>query len=826
MIISTNWLADYVEHSLSTDELSEKLTMCGLEVETVDATGSDLNGVVVGHVLSAIKHPDADRLSVCEVTIGGDSPLQIVCGAPNVAADQKVAVATIGAVLNLPSRTNPDERVPVTMKKAKIRGQESFGMICAEDELGLGEVHDGILVLDASATIGMAFEDYLQEKGVSASDFAIDIAITPNRPDAISHMGIARDVAALTETSVKIPDVTAAENGGDAAKRVTISIEASEQCHRYVGILVEGVEIKESPTWMKQRLLTIGLRPRNNIVDITNYVMYECGQPLHAFDYDQVAGGEIIVRRTKRVSKFMTLDSKERELPKGTLMICDGEQEVAIAGVMGGENSEVTDSTINVLIESAYFDPSTIRRTAKSLGLQTDASYRFERGIDAEGQAWAAKRAADLMAELANGTIVEGMVDVHPVKHESKEIAVRASRATDIVGVHIADDEMVRLLEAIGFLVTQTSADPKTWNVTVPSFRPDVEREIDVIEEIARLFGYDNIPEPTHSRIPNFTPSMTTVRQLREGARDILAGAGFREVYTNSMLPRETASTFNTTSLPAGRFKGEVVETLNPITTEMAALRPSLLPGMLKVVGYNQNHGQTAVKMFEFGRVHTKRQTNLTLVGDYTEIETLIVSVAGIWSDQGWYGAAREADLYDVKGAVDLILSSVGVRDIKYVESEADDVSAYGVNVFSGKRFLGSIIRVSSDAADQFGVRGGASIAELDWTSVSELAGGRLRTKFEAVSRFPVVERDIAVVVARSQPAGPMIELIRRTGQPLLQNVTVFDLYEGEHVGPDHKSLAFGMRLGADRTLRDKDVDKVVSKVLKALESEFGAKLR
>lgn len=826
MIISTNWLSDYIAHGLSDDSLADRLTMCGLEVESVERTGNDLDGVVVGHVVSAGQHPNADRLSVCKVDVGGEEPLDIVCGAPNVAAGQKVAVATIGTTLHLPSRDNPEEWVAVTMKKAKIRGEESHGMICAEDELGLGSGHDGILVLSDDAEVGTPFPAYLGAKGVSTTDTAIDIAITPNRPDAISHLGIARDVSALTGKEICRPAVSIPETGGPVADAFSVAIEAEDLCHRFVGILVKGVEIKESPAWMKQRLLTIGLRPRNVIVDITNYVMYECGQPLHAYDADTLSGNSIIVRKAKAGSSFTTLDSKERTMPKDALMICDADREIGIAGIMGGENTEVTDDTTNVFIEAAWFDPSSIRRTAKALSLQTDASYRFERGVDAEGQAWAAKRAADLMVELAGGTLIDGMIDVHPVPYEAPVIGLRAQRVVDIIGTPVAGDEMARLLEAIGFGVTETQAEPLTWDVTVPSFRPDVEREIDLIEEVARLFGYDNIPEPTHSRIPNFTPGMATDRQLRERLRDVLSGIGFRETYTNSMLPVETAERFNDPALPGGRYGGDVVETLNPITTEMAALRPSLLPGLLRVAGHNHNHGQQAVRLFEFGRVHTKRNTNRTLVGDYTETETMLVLASGQWQEQHWEGDARSTDLFDVKGVVDRVFGAVGLDMPRYKQRDASDLASWGVDILLGKRWMGSLIRVSDEVADTYSLRYDGLVAELDFTSLAEAAAAAIRPTFEAISRFPIVERDIAVVVSASQPAGPMLEAIRRSAGDLLKNVSVFDLYEREHVGEGNKSLAFGLRLGADRTLRDKDVDKAMNRVLQALEREFDAKLR
>lgn len=826
MIISTNWLDDYIAHGLSADELADRLTMCGLEVESVDRIGNDLTGVVVGHVLSAGKHPDADRLSVCTVDVGGDTPLDIVCGAPNVAAGQKVAVATIGTTLHLPSRDNPEERVPVTMKKAKIRGQVSEGMICAEDELGLGDSHDGILVLDGDSPIGTPFPEYLAAKGIRTTDHAIDIAITPNRPDAISHLGIARDVSALTGKEICRPAVRTPQVGGAVSTQMSVEIQAEDLCHRFVGIMVEGVQIKESPAWMKQRLLAIGLRPRNVIVDITNYVMYECGQPLHAYDADTLSGNRIVVAKAKGGSTFTTLDSKERILPEDALMIRDGEREIGIAGIMGGQNTEVTDATTNVFIEAAWFDPSSIRRTAKALALQTDASYRFERGVDAEGQAWAAKRAADLMVELAGGTLVDGMIDVHPVPYEAPLIPLRAQRVLDIVGADIAPSEMVRLLEAIGFGVTEKQAEPLTWDVTVPSFRPDVQREIDLVEEVARLFGYDNIPEPTHSRIPNFTPAIAVDRQLRERLRDVLSGIGFRETYTNSMLPIETAERFNDSALPGGRFGGDVVETMNPITTEMAALRPSLLPGLLKVAGHNHNHGQQAVRLFEFGRVHTKRNTNRTLVGDYTETETIMILASGQWEGPYWEGEPREADLFDLKGIVDRVFGATGLDAPRYTQREASDLASWGVDILLGKRWIGSLIRVSDAVAEDYTLRHDGLVAEIDFTTLAEAAADAILPRFQAISRFPIVERDLALTVPSSQPAGPMIEAIERAGGDLLRQVTVFDLYEGEHVGEGNKSLAFGLRLGADRTLRDNEVDKVIARILKTVEKEFDAKLR
>ncbi|NNE71968.1 MAG: phenylalanine--tRNA ligase subunit beta, partial [Rhodothermales bacterium] len=495
MRISCNWIADYVQTDWTPQELGDRLTMSGLEVESIDPMGSDLEGVVVGHVLDVQPHPDADRLRVCQVNLGSGDPVQIVCGAPNVAAGQRVPVATEGTVLHLPDRKNPDELVPVTIKKSKIRGQESRGMICAEDELGLGDDHDGIMVLADDAPLGKSFAEYLSGQGILTSDISIDLAITPNRPDAISHLGVARDVGALAETPVTRPDVKVPANGGPAADAFSVDIQAPDGCHRYTGILVRGVTIGESPQWMRARLESVGLRPVNNVVDITSYVMYECGQPLHAFDFDQLAGARIIVRRSKPGQVFTTLDGKERKLPDGTLMIADGDRDVAVAGVMGGENSEVSDQTVNVLIESAWFNPADIRKASKALQLQTDASYRFERGVDPTGQPWAAARAAELMRDLAGGEIVDGMVDANPVAWTPRTLELRHARITTVLGIEVPTDACERLLRAIGF---EVRGDGTPWQVTVPPFRPDVEREIDLIEEVARLYGLDQIPVPSH----------------------------------------------------------------------------------------------------------------------------------------------------------------------------------------------------------------------------------------------------------------------------------------------------------------------------------------
>ena len=461
MNISLNWLSDYVDHGLAPDALAELLTMSGLEVEGVTEGGPSLDGVVVGHVASVRPHPNADRLRVCEVDLGeaaeGAEPVQIVCGAPNVAEGQKVPVATVGTELMLPARDGSGP-APVTIKKGKIRGEVSNGMICAEDELGLGDDHDGILVLPADAEVGQPFADHLRGRDALPGDAVLDVAITPNRPDATSHLGVARDVAALTDRALTPPEVDVPAAGGEAAEQVSVRIEDADGCHRLVATVVRGVTVGPSPDWMRERLEAVGVRSINNVVDVTNYVLHELGQPLHAFDLARVAGDTLVVRASAAGETIETLDDQERTLPEGTLLVCDAERPVAVAGVMGGANSEVSASTTDVLIESAYFDPGRIRKASKALGLQTDASYRFERGVDPTGQARAAARAARLLAEVAGGTVVPGLVDAHPTPYAPHAVTLRPARVAAVLGMEVPEADIVRLLTAIGFGVSDAEA--------------------------------------------------------------------------------------------------------------------------------------------------------------------------------------------------------------------------------------------------------------------------------------------------------------------------------------------------------------------------------
>ena len=824
MKISTQWLREYVATTWSAETIAERLTMAGLEVESVEPIGPSFQGIVVGRVLDVKRHPSADRLTVCSVDLGADEPNQIVCGAPNVAPGQLVPVATVGTTLSLPDKANPGSFKELTLTRAKIRGEESNGMICAEDEIGLSDDHSGIMVLGGEATPGEPFTGWMARSGRPTGDSVIDVSITPNRPDAVCHIGIARDVAALAGTSLRHPEVTVPPGPGETAGHVSVSIEAPDGCHRYVGMLIRGVQIDESPAWLKARLEAIGLRPRNNVVDITNYVMFECGQPLHAFDFELLAGSRIVVRRTKTEGPFTTLDGRERRLPAGTLMIADGERDVAIAGIMGGENSEVSEATNEVLIESAWFEPSGIRRTAKALALQTDASYRFERGVDPELQAWAAARAAHLMVELAGGTLVDGLVDERPIRTEPVSLGLRAARIEAVLGAPAPAADVDRLLRAIGFGVV---AMPDGWTVSVPSFRPDVSREIDLIEEVARLRGFDAIPEPEATRIPTENYQTPGERHVAERAAEWLAGSGFREIYTNSLMRRDVAEEFRDPVLRAGFAVGDVVETVNPISQEMSVLRPSLLPGALQVLSHNMNHGQPGIRVFEFGTAFDRGHVPGAPVAGYRERTHLLVAISGVADRAHWDHKARNGDLFDIKGTVEALLERLSAGPVRFEPvATPHALLAPHLRVRVGSDLVGVVAPISHALAGRYDLKTGASYAEIDFTAIAAMAVQRGVPRYRDISRFPIVDRDLAFVLDAGQAVGPILEAIREVSGPLLREVDLFDVFRDERLGADRKSVGFSLRFGADRTLRDEEVDQAVGRVVAAVEQRFSAGLR
>ena len=817
MKLSCHWLSEYVDHRLDASALSHTLTMCGLEVEEEDVLRAAADGIQVGHVLHVARHPNADRLTVCQVDLGQKDPLQIICGAPNVAAGQNVAVATIGATLLLPGRSKP-----LKIKRAKMRGEVSMGMICAEDELGLSDDHSGIMVLDADAKVGEPFGTYLERRGISVQDTVLDIVITPNRPDATCHIGVARDISARCDVPLHPPVVVIPEAGGEASRQIKVSIACPDKCRRYVAMVVRGVSMGDSPLWLRRRLEAIGLRPINNVVDITNFVMHECGQPLHAFDYDKVADRTIVVRESRAQETITTLDGKSRTLPPGTVLICDGQRSVAIGGIMGGENSEVSRATTSVLIESAYFDPTATRRAARALGLSTDASYRFERGVDAEGQAWAAARAAVLMEALTGGTVVEGMVDAHPNPVVMPSLTLRHARIPKILGIDIAHGEVERILKALGF--APSTVGPDAWQCAVPPHRPDVTCEIDLIEEVARIHGFDKISLPKVAKLPGMVPRQRPEEILRRAVYGLLGGRGFREVYTNSLLSRAEAEQFCDPVLAA---RGSVVETLNAVSQSMMTLRPSLVPGILQVMGHNQNHGQDTLRFYEFGHVFHKVSKAVSYVPGFSEYDALILAISGPIGPLEWAEKVRTGDFFDLKGDVETLLESLRVPGIRVEPFDSPTfLTEYHAVIYSESVEIGRMARLSDAVGRAYDIKSPIYFAEFNWTRLVLYARSHVARRYQPISRFPAVTRDISLLVDRTVTAGEMLSSIRAAGSRLLQEVTIFDLYAGDGVDRGKQSIAFSLRFGAQRTLRDREVDAAIHKIVHALHEQHGAQLR
>ncbi len=803
MIISLDWLKDYVDIDVPVKELAETLTMLGFEVEEVTPLGAKFDQFFVGKVLERIKHPDADTLSVCTVTVGEAENRTIVCGAPNVDAGQFVAVAIEGAVV--PS-------AGFTIEKRKLRGVVSQGMICSVSELELGEDHDGIWVLDGEPTIGMPLAEYL-----GANDVAIDLSITPNRADSLSHIGIAREVAARYGKTVKRPELKLQEDAESIDGQFTIELRDTELCPRYAGRIVKDVTIAESPDWLKRRLEAVGLRPRNNIVDITNYVLMECGHPLHAFDLDELKGNNIIVKTAAEGQKFTTLDDKERTLDAQMLMICDAERDVAIAGVMGGQNSEISDTSKNVFIESAWFKPASVRRTSKKLAIQSDASYRFERGADVNNVRYALDRAAQLMAELGGGRILAGVIDEYPQPVEAAEVSVRVKRACEIIGVDVSAQQAREYLAALGFDVI--TADGDSITVRVPSYRIDIEQEADLIEEIARLHGYETIQEAAVSGLPlesGRVPAQLRPNPMREEVGAWLRSLGFSEISTPNQIDK-TAAALSGDSL---------IELANPLGEELSIMRPSVLPSVLRVVERNLRFDADAVRVYEIGKVFNRDADADEFIGGIREGRELVIALSGTAADS-WSEKARDVDFFDIKGVVEALIERFAFVKLR-VKAAAETAPWFGgdcVQIYQRKNVVGYAGRISSAVAGQFGIEQDVFVCVLDFSALEQL--DRRDGVLEGISPFPVVKRDLAFVVDKAVAAGDILAQIERGGAPILQDAHVFDVFEGESLGEGKKSVAFALRFNAiDRTLKDADVNKRIDKIVASVQKQLGGELR
>ncbi len=799
MKISYNWLKQFIETDLSAEELADKMTLIGLEVEDIEEYGSSLDGVVVGEVLETKAHPNADRLRLCQVDLGGEQ-VQIVCGADNVATGQKVPVATVGTTLPVKLEDGSN----LKLRKAKLRGEESNGMICAEDELGLGTNHDGIMVLDQSLEAGTPLSEVFDLH----TDTIIDIAITPNRPDATCHLGVARDLAAALDLELKKPDISEIDSK-DSHPDYSIEIE-SANCHRYAGKLIRNVKVGESPAWLQNQLKAIGLRPVNNVVDITNYVMYELGQPLHAFDFDNLNDSRIIVKEFDKEVEFETLDHTKRTCAPGTLFICDGNGPVAIAGIMGGLHSEVSDETTNILLESAYFDPGTIRKTAKLQTLQTDASYRFERGVDPNLQALAAQRAADMIVEICGGEPQEGLVDIHPVRTEARELSLRKQYVNRLLGTDFTTDQIESILNGLELEVISKTSDALKYRV--PTFRPDLEREVDLIEEIGRLYDYNNIRSPKHGIFVSTEP-LTNWELLNTRIREISVQLGCREIYTNSLISEEEALNFVQ--------EDRVISTLNPLNKDMSIMRPSLVHGFLKAAAYNFNRKAGQVRFFELGNVFTKDEDYSFHEGIKEETHILF-GIAGLKQEEHWTSKAVEYTVFDLKAIVNAFLTKLNLLQHAAYRSDGEEL----IYTVKGTE-LGRVMRVAPELLKAYDLDRPAFVAELSVNALQEVLEKIKEPAFSAVPKFPAFDFDLAVVVDSDVAAGDLMETIKSKAGNTLKTIDIFDVFEGDSIGKGKKSIAFRLNfIDPNKTLNIKEVEPIIQRVLKALEKQFSAKLR
>ncbi|MEJ5262183.1 MAG: phenylalanine--tRNA ligase subunit beta [Ignavibacterium sp.] len=799
MKISLNWLKQYIDlNDISTEEIVDKLTMSGLEVEDVLDENELYKNFIVAEVKSVAKHPNADKLSVCEV-FDGKETLQVICGAPNVAAGQKVVFAPFGTII-------PNGNFQI--KKAKIRGVESNGMICAEDELLLSDDHSGIMVLDSNLKPGKPITEAL-----NLNDVIFEIAVTPNRPDALSHVGVARDLSALFNRDLKLPEINLKESKVKAENIASVEVLDVANCPRYSAKVVLNVEIKESPEWLKNRLTKIGLRPINNVVDVTNFILHELGQPLHAFDLDLLEGKKIIVKSTEQEKEFITLDSKVRKLPPNTLMICDAKREVAVAGIMGGENSEINPSTKNILIESAYFNPSSIRKTSKALQLSTDSSYRFERGTDPSITKYAAERAAQLIAELSGGEVADGIIDVYPKLIERKEIILRYQRVTKILGYEISKEKIHQILSRLGLALKDI--DENSLLVSVPTFRPDLEREIDLIEEIARINGYDNIPVVPKINIT--LEKKTDQQKFEDDVRNIISSLGFYEMINNPLESEWEA-----------RLTGNPIFLANPQSAEMSCLRTSLFAGGLNSVKRNLNYGIRNMMLFEVGNVFKKKSdSTINTFDDISEKQNLILILSGYEEEKSWYSNEKHFDFYSLKGYVNSFIQKISLDNQltdSYYSSENEIYSYHFTKNFKNQ-IIGSGGKVKKDVLNKFDINQDVFVFEFDLSALKQITPDV--KKYIEPLKFPKIIRDFAFVFDKSVQYLDVKNFILEKASSLLRKVELFDIFESESLGKDKKSMAFTLEYyDESRTLTEDEVEKDFNYLITEISKKFNAKLR
>lgn len=808
MEISYKWLQEYIELPELPEVVGKILTGTGLEVEGVekiDAIPGGLEGVVIGEVLTCSRHPDADKLSLTTVDVGAEQPLPIVCGAPNVAAGQKVIVALVGATLH------PSSGEPFQIKKAKIRGAASEGMICAEDEIGLGASHAGIMVLDTDLPNGTPAARYFNLE----ADYQIAIGLTPNRIDAASHFGTARDLKAVLNRPLTMPSV---DGFSVDNQDLTLDVRVDDvvACPRYTGLTISGLAVQESPDWLKQRLLSIGLNPINNVVDVTNFVCHDLGQPLHAFDADKIAGNQVIVQTLPEGTPFVTLDGVERKLTATDLMICDAEKPMCIAGVFGGQNSGVTSQTTSIFLESAYFSPASVRKTAQHHGLKTDASFRFERGTDPNMPVFALKRAALLIQDVAGGVVSSDITDLYPTPIDPFRVQVRYKNIDRLIGIQIDRTEIHRILSALDIEADEVNAE--SFIAVVPAYRVDVTREADVIEEILRIYGLDNVPLSVHlaadtlSEFPKVDPN-----QWQSRVGQLLAANGFYEILTLSLTRPAYNDAIRST------LTGADVTLLNPLSEELSVMRQSLLFSSLETLVYNINRRQKDLKTFEFGKIYSQTQSEDGST-KYVEKMRLSLALVGNQEAESWQQKAQPVAYHDLATSVQRVLN---LFRIKQIDTQPADPSLfqYGLTYLVNKKPLVSLGLVQPKLAKLVDLKQPVFYADFDWNALLKLANSKSR--YEEVPRFPEVRRDLSLVLDKAVTFEQIRRLAHQTERKLLRSINVFDVYEGENLGSGKKSYSVSFTLqDPTQTLTDAAIDKTMQRLISGFERELSAVIR
>lgn len=815
MNISLNWLKDYIQTDLNVEEICEILTSIGLEVggyEKFESIRGGLKGLVVGEVKTCEPHPDSDHLHITTVDLGDGRLTPIVCGAPNVAAGQKVIVATLGTVLY-------DGDKEFVIKKSKIRGQESEGMICAEDEIGIGHDHAGIIVLPEDVKVGTPAAEYYH----ITTDYTIEIDITPNRVDGASHLGVARDLAAYLgqkqDITYTLPSVDHFKTDCNTA-RISIEVQRPEACRRYAGICIEGVKIQESPEWLQTRLKAIGLHPINNVVDVTNYILFELGQPLHSFDKDKIKGNKVIVRSFPTGTKFTTLDGTERELNENDLMVCNTEEPMCIAGVFGGLESGITDQTTNVFLESACFDPVFVRKTARRHGLNTDASFRFERGTDPNIVIYALKRAALLIKELGGGKITSDIIDIYPEPVKDFEVEVKYARIDRLIGKAIGHDRIKKILHSLEVKIVRE--DEEGLLLLVPPYRVDVRREADVIEDILRIYGFNNIEVPAKVNSTLSYSEKPDDFQLKNKIADLLVANGFHEIMNNSLTK---ASYFEN----LGTYHPEqTVLLFNPLSSDLCAMRQSLLFGGLETIAYNINRKNNNLRLFEFGKAYTfHRKEGDNHLKQYKEEDKLALFITGNKIQASWNSKEEKTDFFNMKSYAEMILIRMGFKpEFLNMEETAEDIYREGLTYSQNGKHIVTLGMLSHSVLKSLDIDQEVYYAEFSWENILKALKNHT-ISFTPMPKFPAVKRDLALLLDKKVSFKEVRDIAMRTEKSLLKSVSLFDVYEGEKLGTDKKSYAVSFTIqDEEKTLTDKQIDKIMNKLMGAYQHLLGAEIR